>query len=212
MSRHWFWNGDSVWGVSSCDIYDLWIHFSWLRWDNYLLNYTFQFWIVCNILCYNLHCSNSKMHLLLHLGFNELNDPSSVLFLHWIIPSLFEIAGTHHYWLNKSAKNKQFFESDRIFLVLAARIFECGIMFQKLKTIQKRYREDIISSPPKLDTIRDGFFVIIKMYFGGRFPNIIVMGLKPIHSSDIVNLIQLLMTENITFPILLSQQTFPQVR
>ncbi|KAG4938446.1 hypothetical protein JHK85_045193 [Glycine max] len=37
------------------------------------------------------------------------------------------------------------------------------------------------------------------------------MGLKAIHSSDQVHLIQLLMTENITFPILLSRQKTPKI-
>ncbi|KAJ1427989.1 Six-bladed beta-propeller, TolB-like [Sesbania bispinosa] len=102
--------------------------------------------------------------------------------LSFIKSSLDELEGTHHCWLNRSDKSKQLFEGDRIFLVLAARIFNCGVMFEKLKTVQK------------------------------RFPHIIIMGLKEIHSfADRVHLIQLLMTENITFPILLSQQTFPQM-
>ncbi|KAH1205135.1 hypothetical protein GmHk_16G045915 [Glycine max] len=63
----------------------------------------------------------------------------------------------------------------------AQRIFNCGIMLEKLKTIQK------------------------------SFPHINIMGLKAIHSSDQVHLIQLLMTENITFPILLSRQKTPKI-
>eukprot|EP00256_Glycine_max_P056457 XP_014623978.1 uncharacterized protein LOC100803900 isoform X1 [Glycine max] len=43
------------------------------------------------------------------------------------------------------------------------------------------------------------------------FPHINIMGLKAIHSSDQVHLIQLLMTENITFPILLSRQKTPKI-
>jgi len=46
-------------------------------------------------------------------------------------------------------------------LVLAANNFDCGIMFQKLKAIQERYRKVIISIPPKLDEIRDGLLIII---------------------------------------------------
>ncbi|KAL5099439.1 hypothetical protein RYX36_003766 [Vicia faba] len=108
--------------------------------------------------------------------------------LSFIKSSLDELEGTHHYWLNRSVKNKQFFGIDGIhgfhgtFLVLAARNFECGIMFQKLKAIQE------------------------------RFPHITIMGFKLSNSSDRENLIQLLVTENITFPILLSHRTFPQIK
>lgn len=84
-------------------------------------------------------------------------------------------------------------------------------MFQKLKTVQERYRKDITSSPPKIYTCIGGFFLIMKLYFCGRFPQVIIMGLKRTQSSDQEDLIQLLMAENITFPILLSQRTFPQV-
>ncbi|KAK2411614.1 haloacid dehalogenase hydrolase family protein [Trifolium repens] len=104
--------------------------------------------------------------------------------LSFIKSSLDELEGPHHYWLNRSVKNKQFFGIDGvhgIFLVLAARNFECGIMFQKLKAIQE------------------------------RFPHVTIMGIKLTNSSDRENLIQLLMTENITFPILLTQRTFPQI-
>ncbi|XP_057414825.1 uncharacterized protein LOC130709473 isoform X2 [Lotus japonicus] len=102
--------------------------------------------------------------------------------LSFIKASLNEFEGTHHYWLNQSGKCKQIFEGDGIFLVLAARNFESGNMFQKLKMVQK------------------------------RFPHINIMGLKVIHSSaERVHLIQFLMTENITFPILLSERTFPQI-
>ncbi|XP_012575671.1 uncharacterized protein [Cicer arietinum] len=45
-----------------------------------------------------------------------------------------------------------------------------------------------------------------------RFPHIIIMGFKLIKSSDRANIIQLLMTENITFPILLSEREFPQIK
>ncbi|XP_047148096.1 uncharacterized protein LOC124820450 isoform X4 [Vigna umbellata] len=91
--------------------------------------------------------------------------------------------GTHHYWLNRSEKIDQLFGADGIFLVLAASNFNCDITLKKLKTIQK------------------------------RFPHINIIGLGAIHSSsDQVHLMQLLMEENIAFPILLSQQTFPKVR
>ncbi|XP_047148095.1 uncharacterized protein LOC124820450 isoform X3 [Vigna umbellata] len=89
--------------------------------------------------------------------------------------------GTHHYWLNRSEKIDQLFGADGIFLVLAASNFNCDITLKKLKTIQK------------------------------RFPHINIIGLGAIHSSsDQVHLMQLLMEENIAFPILLSQQTFPK--
>ncbi|CAJ2655692.1 uncharacterized protein LOC123920050 isoform X2 [Trifolium pratense] len=124
--------------------------------------------------------------------FSTLADVSNkhapeVDFLSFLKSSLDELEGPHHYWLNRSVKNKQFFGIHSIhgihgtFLVLAARNFECGIIFQKLKAIQE------------------------------RFPHITVMGITLTDSSDRGNLIQLLMTENITFPILLSQRTFPQI-
>ncbi|XP_061367843.1 uncharacterized protein LOC133310856 isoform X2 [Gastrolobium bilobum] len=111
------------------------------------------------------------------------HEPASEIdLLSFIKASLDEFEGTHHYWLNRSHKNKQLFRAEGIFLVLAARIFDHCIMFEKLKTIQK------------------------------RFPNIIIMGLKAIHTpADGMQLIQLLMTENITFPILLSQRTFSEI-
>ncbi|WJX43228.1 hypothetical protein P8452_30362 [Trifolium repens] len=121
--------------------------------------------------------------------FSTLADVSNkhapdVDFLSFLKSSLDELEGTHHYWLNRSVKNKQFFGIDGIhgtFLVLAASNFKCGITFQKLKAIQE------------------------------RFPHITIMGITLTDSSDRENLIQLLMTENITFPILLSQRTFPQI-
>ncbi|KAK7350247.1 hypothetical protein VNO77_08599 [Canavalia gladiata] len=107
---------------------------------------------------------------------------SEIDLLSFIKASLDEFEGTHHCWLNRSDKNDQLFGADGIFLVLAAKNFDCGIVFEKLKTIQK------------------------------RFPHIIIMGLKATDSSaDQMHLIQSLMTENIMFPILLSQQTFPQI-
>ncbi|RDY06154.1 Protein SUPPRESSOR OF QUENCHING 1, chloroplastic, partial [Mucuna pruriens] len=114
---------------------------------------------------------------------DKLHEPATEIdLLSFIKASLDEFEGTHHYWLNRSDKNDQLSGANGIFFVLAARIFDCGIMLEKLKTIQK------------------------------RFPHINIMGLKTSHSSaDQVDLIQLLMTENITFPILLSQQTFPKI-
>ncbi|TKY68598.1 NHL repeat-containing protein 2 [Spatholobus suberectus] len=114
---------------------------------------------------------------------DKLLEPATEIdLLSFIKASLDEFEGTHHYWLNRSDKNDQLCGADGIFLVLAARIFDCGITLEKLKTIQK------------------------------RFPHINIMGLQAIHSSSVqVHLIQLLMTENITFPILLSQQTFPKI-
>lgn len=102
--------------------------------------------------------------------------------LSFIKSSLDTLEGTDHYWLNRSVKNEEFFGIHGTFLVLAANNFDCGIMFQKLKAIQE------------------------------RFPHITIMGIKLINSSDRENQIQFLMTENITFPILLSQRTFPQIK
>ncbi|XP_027360430.1 LOW QUALITY PROTEIN: uncharacterized protein LOC113868757 [Abrus precatorius] len=134
--------------------------------------------------------------------------------LSFIKASLDEFEGTNHYWLNRSDKNDQLFGADGVFLVLAAKIFDSGIVFEKLKTIQKRYTKNISSSPPRFDiAIQVGiyFFIIIK-YIGCRFPHITIMSLKATHSSaDQMHLIHFLLTENITFPILMTQQTFPQI-
>ncbi|KAL2325068.1 hypothetical protein Fmac_024126 [Flemingia macrophylla] len=114
---------------------------------------------------------------------DKLHEPASEIdLLSFIKASLDEFEATGHYWLNRSDKNDQLFGADGIFLVLAGRIFDCGMALEKMKIIQK------------------------------RFPHINIMGLKTIHSSaDQVHLIQFLMTENITFPILLSQETFPKI-
>ncbi|KAK7316612.1 hypothetical protein RJT34_00204 [Clitoria ternatea] len=102
--------------------------------------------------------------------------------LSFIKASLDEFEGTHHYWINRSDKNDQLFGADGVFLVLAASIFDCSITLEKVKTIQR------------------------------RFPHIIIVALKPNHfSEDRVQLVELLMAENITFPILFSRWTFPQI-
>ncbi|XP_020222583.1 uncharacterized protein LOC109805050 [Cajanus cajan] len=114
---------------------------------------------------------------------DKMHEPASEIdLLSFIKASLAEFEGTDHYWLNRSDKNDQLFGADGIFLVLAARIFYCGIALEKMKTIHK------------------------------RFPHINIMGLKTSHSSDDqVHLIQLLMTENISFPILLSRRPFAKI-
>ncbi|KAK7395821.1 hypothetical protein VNO78_16392 [Psophocarpus tetragonolobus] len=114
---------------------------------------------------------------------DKLHKPAiKIGLLSFIKASLDEFEGTHHYWLNRFDKNNQLFGAEGIFLVLAASVFDCGITLEKLKTIQK------------------------------RFPHINIMGLKAIHSSsDQVHLIQSMITENIAFPILLTQQTFPKI-
>ncbi|KAE9611094.1 hypothetical protein Lal_00016217 [Lupinus albus] len=110
--------------------------------------------------------------------------------LSFLKDSLHDFEGTNHCWLNISGKNKPLFGGDGIFLVLAARNFDHDVIFEKLKTIQMRFKKDM-------------------QYM---LPHIFIMGLNPIHSStDQLNLAQLLLTENITLPILLSQQTFPEI-
>ncbi|KAK7290157.1 hypothetical protein RIF29_04381 [Crotalaria pallida] len=109
--------------------------------------------------------------------------------LSFIKASLDEFEGTNHCWLNRSDKNKQLFGGDGIFLVLAARNFDNAIIFEKVKTIQLRFKKDM-----------------------HMLPHIFIMGLKPNHSSTFhQHLVQLMLTENITVPILLSKQTFPEM-
>ncbi|OIW01028.1 hypothetical protein TanjilG_14211 [Lupinus angustifolius] len=110
--------------------------------------------------------------------------------LSFLKDSLDEFEGTNYCWLNRSGKNKPLFGGDGTFLVLAARNIEHDIIFEKLKTIQMKFKKDM-------------------QYM---IPHIFIMGFNPIHSStDQLNLAELLLTENITVPILLSQQTFPEI-
>ncbi|MED6197347.1 hypothetical protein PIB30_055714 [Stylosanthes scabra] len=119
---------------------------------------------------------------------DESHEPAPEIdLLCFIRASLDEFEGTHHCWLNLSDKNKQPFGGDGIFLVLASENFYDDISLEKLKTIQKRFKKDMC-------------------------PHIFIMGPKPTHSSaDQLHLAHLVMTENITVPILLSQRTFPEL-
>ncbi|QHO34909.1 hypothetical protein HN51_028423 [Arachis hypogaea] len=107
--------------------------------------------------------------------------------LSFIRASLDEFEGTHHCWLNLSNKDKQPFGGDGVFLILALENLDHQILLEKLKTIQKRFKKDMC-------------------------PHIFIMCSKPTHPSvDRLQLAHLVMTENITVPILLSQQTFPEL-
>lgn len=67
---------------------------------------------------------------------NGSNDLSSSLAP--FILSLFESAGTNHCWLNRLDKNIQLSRGDGTFLVLTARTFDNGIMFENLKKLKQR--------------------------------------------------------------------------
>ena len=62
----------------------------------------------------------------------------SLIFSDSWFASLFESAGTYHCWLNRFDKSKQLAQGDGTFLVLAAKIFDNEIMFEKLKTLQQK--------------------------------------------------------------------------
>ncbi|KAF7825724.1 Protein SUPPRESSOR OF QUENCHING 1, chloroplastic isoform A [Senna tora] len=106
-------------------------------------------------------------------------DPATAIgLLSFIKASLDEQEGTYHCWLNTLDKTAQLSRGDGIFLVLAARTLDHGVMFENLKKLKQ------------------------------RFPHLYIVGLQLIRSpADQEHLIQLLMTENITFPILLSKKT-----
>ncbi|KAK1351252.1 Six-bladed beta-propeller [Heracleum sosnowskyi] len=110
--------------------------------------------------------------------------------LSFIASSLDKVEGPSHYWLNKSEDNKAIPRRDGVFLVLAGAFLkelksESVIMIENVKALQQRY------------------------------PAVHVMGFqsnKSIFSDDfMVQLLQSMMREFITFPILLSTNNFPEV-
>ncbi|KAK8701965.1 hypothetical protein V6N13_020339 [Hibiscus sabdariffa] len=99
-------------------------------------------------------------------------------------------SGPNHFWLNKVDENKDFFKKDCTILVVAGRLFEKvgphpGVIFEKVKLLQQ------------------------------RFPSIKVIGFQDrcsvCSADDQSQLIQLIMEEYITFPVLLSNKNFPKL-
>lgn len=119
------------------------------------------------------------------------NSTQELDLLSFIKSSLDEPEGPCHCWLNRSKGNKDFFRRDRTFLVLAGRCetslttCESVIMLEKVKSLQQRY--------PQLHVM--GFLS------GSSFST----------AADRSHLIQYVVKEYVTFPILLSNRTFPEM-
>ncbi|KAI5679987.1 hypothetical protein M9H77_01214 [Catharanthus roseus] len=115
-------------------------------------------------------------------------------FLSFVQSAINELQGPSHRWLNKVEVPKCFFRKDGIFLVLAgqfvgdASVAGCNLttVSEKVKLLQRRY------------------------------PSLQVMGFQysPAQSSDAVStdLIQKIMVEYITFPVLLSNKYFSEMK
>lgn len=110
------------------------------------------------------------------------------------IESAFDsLEGPSHCWLNKVEESKNFSKRDRIFLVLAGVFcedslmlgFDSVVMFEKLKSLQQRY--------PLLHVM--GF----------------LSGCSSFSGADKSHLLQIIMKEYITFPILLSNKDFSEM-
>ncbi|KAJ0112115.1 hypothetical protein Patl1_01610 [Pistacia atlantica] len=113
--------------------------------------------------------------------------------LSFIQSTFSKLQGPHHCWFNIVERNKEFFKRDGAFLVLAGPFLDnCSSQvagsvdsFEKIKLIQQ------------------------------RFPLLHVMGFLPgcsiSSAADRTRLVELVMKEYITFPVLLSNKNFPEV-
>ncbi|XVF57704.1 hypothetical protein PTKIN_Ptkin07bG0003400 [Pterospermum kingtungense] len=116
--------------------------------------------------------------------------PSETCLLSFIESAFDQLQGPHHFWLNRVDGSKDFLKKDGTFLVVAGRFFEkvgCNpvVIFEKVKLLQQ------------------------------RFPSLHVIGFQDCSticsSNDRSQLIQVIMKEYITFPILLSNKKFYQL-
>ncbi|KAL1816845.1 hypothetical protein ACET3Z_019419 [Daucus carota] len=110
--------------------------------------------------------------------------------LPYIASSLDKVEGPSHHWLNKSEDSKEILKRDGVFLILAGAFLEepsneSVIMIKNVKALQQRY-----------PTVHVMGFQSCKSIFSDAF---------------IVPLLQSMMREFITFPILLSTNNFPEV-
>ncbi|XP_031278260.1 uncharacterized protein LOC116136740 isoform X2 [Pistacia vera] len=113
--------------------------------------------------------------------------------LSFIQSTFSKLQGPHHCWFNIVERNKEFFKRDGAFLVLAGPFLDnCSSQvagsvdsFEKIKLIQQ------------------------------RFPLLHVMGFLPgcsiSSTADQTRLVELVMKEYITFPVLLSNKNFPEM-
>ncbi|KAK2637092.1 hypothetical protein Ddye_031884 [Dipteronia dyeriana] len=118
---------------------------------------------------------------------NESTSPQ-VDIMSFIEAAFDELQGPHHCWFNVVEGNKDFFKRDGAVLVLfGSQVDGCDLIttFEKVKLIQQ------------------------------RFPQLSVMGFLPCNSigsdADTSCLVEMVMKEYITFPILLSNKKFPDM-
>ncbi|XP_062019533.1 uncharacterized protein LOC133736114 isoform X1 [Rosa rugosa] len=119
------------------------------------------------------------------------NSTQELDLLSFIKSSLDEREGPSHCWLNRSKGNRDFLGRDGTFLVLAGRCetflttCESVMMLEKVKSLQQRY--------PQLHVM--GF----------------LSGSSVSLAADRSHLIQYVMKEYVTFPVILSNRTFPEM-
>ncbi|KAK8326952.1 hypothetical protein V6Z12_A11G151600 [Gossypium hirsutum] len=118
---------------------------------------------------------------------------SKTQLLSFLKSALDQLQGPNHCWLNKVDENKEFLKKDGNFLVVAGRFFQnsekvgCNpaVIFEKVKLLQQ------------------------------RFPSIQVIGFQDCSSvcsaDDRSQLIQLIMEEYISFPVLFSNKNFSKL-
>ncbi|XVF32224.1 hypothetical protein REPUB_Repub17cG0062800 [Reevesia pubescens] len=121
------------------------------------------------------------------------NPPSETHLLSFIKSAFDQLQGPHHLWLNRVGENKDSLKKDGTFLIVSGRFFENSekagsdpvVIFEKVKLLLQ------------------------------RFPSLHVIGFQDCSSvssaDDRSQLIQLIMKEYITFPILLSNKNFSQL-
>ncbi|KAG4120426.1 hypothetical protein ERO13_D11G143350v2 [Gossypium hirsutum] len=118
---------------------------------------------------------------------------SETQLLSFLKSALDQLQGPNHCWLNKVDENKEFLKKDGTFIVVAGRFFQnsekvgCNpaVIFEKVKLLQQ------------------------------RFPSIQVIGFQDCSSvcsaDDRSQLIQLIMEEYISFPVLFSNKNFSKL-
>nr|XP_011458192.1 PREDICTED: uncharacterized protein LOC101310290 [Fragaria vesca subsp. vesca] len=122
---------------------------------------------------------------------SEVNSTKELDLLSFIKSSLDEPEGPCHCWLNRSKGNRDFLGRDGTFLVLAGRCetilttCESVMMLEKLKSLQQRY--------PQLH---------VMAFLSGSSVSL---------TADRSHLTQYVMKEYVTFPVILSNRTFPEM-
>ncbi|KAL4571917.1 hypothetical protein LXL04_018684 [Taraxacum kok-saghyz] len=166
------------------------------RWYHILRNYQSSKRVLNSVTLYSCRKINNgglihKQHTHRFSSVSESckNSPSEALLLSTFIrSSLNELKGPSHCWLNRNPTTKDLTSKNGVFLVIAGAFLELGhsstSMFEKVKSLQQRH------------------------------PSLKVMGFQ--HCKEVNNdiirshLSKLIMSEYITFPILLSNKSFSE--